>query len=78
MEHQYEDCFFCGGQVEEHLMPREVHWQGKLMIFEDVPMGVCNQCGEKFLSPDVAKKIDDALQSTQVPIRTLSVPVYHY
>ena len=78
MTHTYEDCFFCGGAVEERLMPREMHWQGKLLIFENVPMGVCIQCGEKFLSPDVAKKIDAALESTHRPIRTLRVPVYQY
>ena len=78
MKHEYDDCFFCGGAVEERLMPREMRWEGKLLIFEDVPTGVCARCGEKYLRPDVAKKIDAALQSTQHPSRTVSVPVYQY
>lgn len=78
MKHEYEDCFFCGGTVEERLMPREMHWQNNLLVFEDVPMGVCLQCGEKFLSADVAQKIDIALQSAQHPIRILNVPVYQF
>lgn len=59
-------------------MPREIRWKGELLVFEDVPMGVCAQCGEKFLRPEVAKKIDEALKSAKRPSRTLQVPVYQY
>lgn len=74
----YSDCFYCGGAVEERLVPREVRWQGKLFIFEDVPVGVCTQCQEKFLKPEVAKSFDRILQSQKQPVRTMQVPVYAY
>jgi YgiT-type zinc finger domain-containing protein len=78
MKYQYDDCYFCGGIVEEYLLPREIRWKGTLLIFENVPMGVCAQCGEKFLRPEVAKKIDVALESAQRPSRVLQVPEYQY
>ena len=78
MKHQYDDCYFCGGVVEERLLPREIRWKGELLVFENVPMGVCTQCGEKFLRPEVAKTIDAALESAQRPSRVLQVPVYLY
>jgi YgiT-type zinc finger domain-containing protein len=78
MKHQYDDCYFCGGVVEERLLPREIRWKGKLLVFENVPMGVCTQCGEKFLRPEVAKTIDAALESAKRPSRVLQVPVYQY
>jgi YgiT-type zinc finger domain-containing protein len=78
MKHKYDDCLFCGGVVEERLLPREIRWKGELLVFEDVPVGVCVQCGEKFLRPAVAKKIDAALQSKKRPNLTLQVPVYQY
>jgi len=78
MTHKYDDCYFCGGVVEERILPREVRWKGELLVFEDVPMGVCSQCSERFLRPEVAKKIDVALKSTKRPSRTLQVPVYQY
>ena len=78
MKHQYEDCYFCGGVVEEHLLPREIRWNGKLLVFENVPMGVCTKCGEKFLRPEVVKRIDIALESERRPSRVLQVPVYQY
>ncbi len=78
MTYKYDDCYFCGGAVEERLVPREVRWKGELLVFEDVPMGVCVQCGEKFLRPEVAKKIDTALHSAKRPSRVLQVHVYQY
>ena len=51
MNRTYSNCFYCGGEVEEQYMPRELRWQEKWYILEDVPVGVCQQCGEKFLKP---------------------------
>ncbi len=78
MARKYSDCFYCGGAVEERLMPRELRWQGQLFIFENVPMGVCTQCGEKVLMPEVAKGIDQMLQQKKKPAKTIQVPVYQY
>jgi YgiT-type zinc finger domain-containing protein len=78
MTKKYSDCFYCGGIVEERLMPRELRWQGQLFVFENVPMGVCTQCGEKVLTPEVAKDIDRILEDKRKPTRTIEVPVYHY
>jgi YgiT-type zinc finger domain-containing protein len=78
MTKKYSDCFYCGGVVEEQLVPRELRWQGQLFIFENVPMGVCTQCREKFLKPEVAKAIDRVLREQRKPTRTMQVPVYLY
>ncbi|MBI1801748.1 MAG: YgiT-type zinc finger protein [Chloroflexi bacterium] len=78
MQNQYGDCYFCGGAIEERLMAREVHWQGELLIFENVPVGVCVQCGERVLLPDVAQAIDRSLQARTEPTKTIQVPVYEF
>lgn len=78
MSTSYSNCFYCGGAVEEHRLPREVRWQGQLFVFEDVPLGVCSQCGERFIKPEVAKSIDRVLQGQGQPARILQVPVYQY
>lgn len=72
--HDYCDCIYCGGQVTEQQLPREVRWKGRLYLVEDVPMGVCEQCGEKFLKPDVAKTIDALLERGK-PSKKIEVPV---
>lgn len=75
---KYSDCYYCGGSVEARLMPRELRWRSRLFVIEDVPMGVCEQCGEKFLTPEVAKDIDRILEEKEEPTKTIQVPVYHY
>jgi hypothetical protein len=50
-------------------LPRELRWQEKWYILEAVPVGVCQQCGEKFLKPEVAKTIDRILQGGKAPLR---------
>jgi hypothetical protein len=59
-------------------MPRDLRWKGELFIFEDVPMGVCVQCGEKVLKPEVAKLIDRILTEQRKPVKIMHVPVYQY
>ena len=78
MKKKYSDCFYCGGAVKEQLLARELRWQGQLFIFENVPIGVCTQCGEKVIMPEVAKAIDRVLQEKRKPTKTIQVPVYHY
>jgi YgiT-type zinc finger domain-containing protein len=78
MSRTYGHCFSCGGEVEEQSLPRALRWQEKWYILEGVPIGVCQQCGEKCLQPEVAKAIDRILHEGKAPIRTLEVPVYAY
>ena len=77
-KYKYSDCFYCGGVVEEQRTPREIRWKGKLFIFENVPVGVCTQCGEKVIKPEVAKAIDQLLQEEKKPAKIIQVPVYQY
>jgi YgiT-type zinc finger domain-containing protein len=75
MRRTYSNCFYGGGEVEEQSLPRELRWQEQWYILEDVPVGVCQQCGEKYLQPEVAKAIDRILHEGKTPLRTLAVPV---
>lgn len=77
MENRFADCIYCGGYVQERKETRELRWKGKLYIIENVPLGVCNQCGERFLKPDVAKAVDKLLEDGK-PTRIASVPVLTY
>lgn len=72
----YSDCYFCGGSVEERLIQRDVWWEGRLFLFERVPVGVCKQCGEKVVLPEVARKIDSVLKRPGSPEKEITVPVY--
>jgi YgiT-type zinc finger domain-containing protein len=43
---KYGDCSFCGGEVKEELVELDYRYKGKLYVFRNVPVGVCQQCGE--------------------------------
>ncbi|MBI4725983.1 YgiT-type zinc finger protein [candidate division TA06 bacterium] len=60
--------------MKERFMPREARWQGRLFIFENVPRGVCTQCGEKVLKPDIAKAIDRTFHEQRMPKKPSKFP----
>lgn len=73
---KYANCFFCGGEVKEKSTQREYHWKGELFIFKNVPMGVCQQCGEKFLKAEIGKQMEKMVLMKSKPLTEIKVPVY--
>ena len=72
---KYGDCIYCKGEVSEKNARLDYRYHGQLFIMEDVPMGVCNQCGEQFLTAEIAKKLEKAASSSKGPTKTVMVPV---
>jgi YgiT-type zinc finger domain-containing protein len=73
--HRYGDCSFCGGEVKEDKVELDYRYQGKLFVFQNVPAGVCKQCGEKFLTAKIAKEIERRIKKKEKWKKTISVPV---
>lgn len=73
--HKYGDCSFCGGEVKEDKVELDYRSKGKLYIFKDVPAGVCQQCGEKYLTAKVSKEIEWRIQTKEKWDKTICVPV---
>ena len=73
--HKYGDCSFCEGEVKNDRVELEYRYEGKLYIFEDVPVGICQQCGEKYLTAEVAKEIERRIQKKEKWGKTIRVPV---
>jgi len=71
----YDDCRYCGGEVEERLQRLDYRYHGQLFLVENVAVGVCKQCGEKFLKAQVAKQVEAAVSSAKVPVTTVAIPV---
>jgi len=49
----------------------------RLIVIEEVPVGVCIQCGEKIVSADLGRSLAGALKNTtrRRRARTIAVPV---
>ena len=72
-------CFECKGEVVERKTSLMFYRRdGSPVFFEDVTVGECQQCGEKYLSGSVSEKISAILDSDLIEsTRHISVPVVH-
>lgn len=73
--HKYGECAFCGGEVKEQIVELDYRYKGQLYIFEAVPAGVCQQCGEKYLTAAVSGEIECRIYSKEKWNKTRKVPV---
>ncbi|MBI1761337.1 MAG: type II toxin-antitoxin system MqsA family antitoxin [Acidobacteria bacterium] len=78
--YDYGHCHVCGEQMRERQINHDFWIKGELIVIEDVPTGVCQQCGEKVVNAEVGRQIatltTNAKQATQT--RTIQVPVFHF
>jgi len=70
-------CFECGGEIVEKKSSAVFYKKNSTPVFfEDVPVGECVQCGEKYLSGAVSEKMSDILMCDEILTeKHLSVPV---
>jgi YgiT-type zinc finger domain-containing protein len=73
--HDYGDCSFCGGEVKEEVTELDYRHKGNLYVFREVPVGICQQCGEKYLVAGTAKAIEHEIRTRKEWNETVSVPV---
>jgi len=76
----YGDCHICGGKMREKRVKQEFWIKGKLIVIEDVPAGVCSQCGEKVVKAEVGRQIAALIEDSKRlrKARTISVPVINF
>ncbi len=71
-----ETCEYCGGQIEEKLVTLHRKVKGKHILIENVPAGVCRQCGTRYYAANVLKMIEERVRGRQKAARQVLVPVY--
>jgi YgiT-type zinc finger domain-containing protein len=71
-------CEYCEGTVREKRVEREAfkHKTG-FVILEDVVIGVCDRCGNRYYSADTLKRAQAVATGKISPERTEQVPVAH-
>ena len=57
VNYNYGECEICNTPMKERLVKQDFWIQGKLIVVEDVPAGVCPKCGEKVVKADVGRSI---------------------
>jgi YgiT-type zinc finger domain-containing protein len=76
-EYDYGACHGCGEAMVARTIQQGFWIKGQLIVVENVPAGVCPQCGEKIVNAETGQQLaatlakPDALKVT----RTMRVPV---
>jgi YgiT-type zinc finger domain-containing protein len=72
---QDERCEYCGGQIIEKrvALPRKV--AKKYVLVENVPAGVCAECGTRYYAANVLKTIEELVRR-QKAAKEVVMPVY--
>lgn len=71
-------CEYCEGTVRPKRVERE-SFKHKLgfIILEDITIGVCDRCGNRYYSADILHTVDEVASGRRPPERTEAVPVAH-
>ena len=76
MRRVYHKCHFCGGKVSEQKITVDYRWGDKMVsVIENVPVGVCEVCGEQYFKAPIVKAMERLARSKSRPKQVLKVPV---
>jgi YgiT-type zinc finger domain-containing protein len=72
-------CEYCEGTVQPRTLKREAfkHRDG-FVILENVAIGVCNNCGNRYYSANILHRVNTVATGAELPERTEQIPVAHY
>ena len=75
--YQYR-CEYCEGTVQPRTVKREAfkHKNG-FVILENVTIGVCDNCGNRYYSADILHAVHAVATVTRLRERTEQIPVAH-
>lgn len=70
-----DKCYFCKGKVIQQRVTIDYRWGDDLFVIKDVPAGVCQQCGEKYLSGNVYKELERLAKGKSLPLGKMTVDI---
>jgi len=71
----YDDCSYCGGRVSERNVKKTCFWGEELTaIVDNVPAGVCEQCGEKYYKAEILKIVEKILKERSSLVTRIQIP----
>ena len=71
-----ERCEYCNGIIREKKMDLPRKLKDKYILIENVPTGVCTECGTRYYSANVLKTIEETVSGRRKATREVRVPVY--
>ncbi len=71
-----ETCEYCGGSIVEKRVTLHRKLKGKYVLVENVPAGVCTECGVHYYAANVLKTIEESIRGRRKAKREVLVPIY--
>ena len=71
-----ERCEYCKGVIREKKTDLSRRVREKYVVIENVPPGVCTECGTRYYSANVLKTIEETIAGRRKATREVRVPVY--
>lgn len=71
-----ERCEYCGGAIVEKKVNLSRKVKRNYVFIENVPAGVCTQCGTRYYAANVLKTIEETIRGRKKAKREVLVPVY--
>lgn len=71
-----ERCEYCNGIIKEKNTELSRKVKGKYVVIENMPTGVCTECGTRYYTANVLKSIEETLRGRRKAKREVRVPVY--
>ncbi len=70
------ECLVCHHLMTEGSITLDLRVDKELVIIEDVPSIVCQNCGEQVFTAEVTRRIQETVKKRQATTRTITVPVF--
>ena len=71
-----ETCEYCGGPIVEKRVTLHRKVKGNYVFIENVPAGVCTECGARYFAANVLKTLEESVHGRRQKDREILVPVY--
>jgi len=75
--YKYGKCE-CGGDIIEDKITYFRKFNKKMYIFENVPVGICKECGERIFKGEVLEKLEDISKKSSCISKEIKVPVCNF
>ena len=74
MASKYDKCDYCDGNVREKRVTVDLRVKGKLFVFDNVPVGVCQKCGERYYRGPVLERLEGLANHEKLFKEKIQVP----
>ena len=71
-------CYFCKAEIVKERITIDFRWGDTLVVIKGIPAGICQQCGEKYLSSNVYKDLERLAKSKDHLMDQITVDILAY